>query len=238
MVARRRGGEPLQYVVGRWQFRRLDLLVDGRVLIPRPETETVVDVALAEAARLSPRPASVGEELVAVDLGTGSGAIALSLALELDGSAQVWATDISPAALAVAGANLASTGGRAASRVTFASGSWFDALPGTLRGRISLLVSNPPYVAHGDRLPPELAWEPPEALFAGTTGLEAVDHILAEAPVWMARPGVAVLEIAPHQAAIAVERAREAGFTSVDVRPDLAGRPRALVARLDRPQAP
>jgi release factor glutamine methyltransferase len=110
MVARRRGGEPLQYAIGTWGFRRLELLVDRRVLIPRPETEQVVEVARGELRRLGARAPQV------VDLGTGSGAIALSIALEVPG-ARVWGTDVSPDALAVARANLAGMGGRAAARV-------------------------------------------------------------------------------------------------------------------------
>lgn len=226
MLDRRASGEPLQYVLGRWGFRKLDLFVDRRVLIPRPETEQVVEHALIEARRL-PRP------LVAVDLGTGSGAIGLSLAVELDSEVEVWATDRSPDALAVARANLTGVGSFAAQRVRLVEGDWYAALPSTLRGRVGLIVSNPPYVAPGDELPPEVAdWEPEGALIAGPTGLEDVARILADAPAWLARPGVVVIEIAPHQSGSASQLARDAGFTDVDVLPDLTGRLRALVARL------
>lgn len=226
MLDRRAAGEPLQYVLGRWGFRKLDLFVDRRVLIPRPETEQVVEHALVEARRL-PRP------LVAVDLGTGSGAIGLSLAVELDSEVEVWATDRSPDALAVARANLTGVGSFAAQRVRLVEGDWYAALPSTLRGRVGLIVSNPPYVAPGDELPPEVAdWEPEGALIAGPTGLEDVARILAGAPAWLARPGVVVIEIAPHQSGSASQLARDAGFTDVDVLPDLTGRLRALVARL------
>ncbi|MDQ1444441.1 MAG: release factor glutamine methyltransferase [Acidimicrobiaceae bacterium] len=234
MVERRAAGEPLQYVVGAWGFRSLDLYVDRRVLIPRPETEQVVEHALAELAALTDRAASTdlaGLKPVVVDLGTGSGAIALSIASEVP-AAQVWATDASADALAVARANLSGIG-RAGSRVRLEHGSWFDALPKLLQGRVNLVVSNPPYVADGDTLPPEvLEWEPAGALFSGPTGLESAAAILEEAPRWLSRPGVCVLEIAPHRASAAVDLAREAGFADVDVRPDLAGRARALVARL------
>src|SRR5688500_2404619 len=153
MVERRAAGEPLQYVLGAWGFRSLDLYVDRRVLIPRPETEQVVEVALAELRALG-----AAKPLV-VDLGTGSGAIALSIAPEVPTS-QVWATDASPAALAVARANLAGIG-RAAARVRLEHGSWFAALPKLLQGRVDMVISNPPYVADGDTLPPEVAdWEP------------------------------------------------------------------------------
>ena len=227
MVERRTKGEPLQYVLGAWSFRSLDLMIDRRVLIPRPETEVVVDVALDELRRLAP-----GQPLV-VDLGTGSGAIALSMAAEVPG-AEVWATDRSADALAVARANLAGLG-RAGTAVRLAAGSWFRALPPVLRRRVDLVVSNPPYV--GERevpdLPPEVArWEPVEALVGGPTGLEQVEAIVAEAPRWLREPGALVVELAPHQAGDAVSLAYEAGFTEAAVHPDLAGRPRALVCRI------
>jgi release factor glutamine methyltransferase len=226
MVERRRAGEPLQYALGAWGFRRLELVLDRRVLIPRPETEEVVEVACAELRRVAPAPPH------AVDLGTGSGAIALSIAIEVAG-ARVWATDISADALAVARANLAGVGGRAAARVRLLEGSWFDALPDELRGRVHLVVSNPPYVADRESLPPEVAdWEPAVALRAGPTGLEAIEAIVSGAPDWLGRPGVLVVEIAPAHADRAVELARAAGFGDVDVRLDVQRRPRALVGRV------
>lgn len=225
MIERRAAGEPLQYVLGAWGFRSLDLYVDRRVLIPRPETEQVVEVALEEVRRLGPAKPLV------VDLGTGSGAIALSIASEV-ATAQVWATDASEDALAVARANLAGIG-RAGARVRLEHGSWFSALPALLRGRVDLVVSNPPYVADSETLPPEVVdWEPVRALFSGPTGLESVTTILEDAPGWLSRPGVCVLEIAPHHAADAEAAAYSCGFIEVKVHPDLAGRPRALVARL------
>jgi len=233
MVERRRLGEPLQYVIGRWGFRHLDLLVDSRALIPRPETETVVDVALDELA-LQGRPAERAAPTV-VDLGTGSGAIALALATEVP-EAQVWGTDVSPAALALARANLAGTGSRVAPRVRLATGSWFEALPPELAGTVDLVVSNPPYIAATERLPADVAdWEPTGSLVAGPTGLEAVAEVVSGSPVWLARPGSLVVELAPHQAEAAIDLARRAGFDHIEIRPDLAGRPRALVGRLHGP---
>jgi release factor glutamine methyltransferase len=227
MVERRALGEPLQYVIGAWGFRSLDLYVDRRVLIPRPETEQVVEVALAEMRMLRSEP----KRPLVIDLGTGSGAIALSIAVEVP-TAQVWATDRSADALAVARANLAGIG-RAGARVRLEEGSWFEALPKLVQGRVDLVVSNPPYVADSEVLPEEVAdWEPTGALFSGPTGLESVTEILDAAPAWLARPGVCVIEIAPHQADAAVRLAYDAGFSDVDIRPDLAGRPRALVARV------
>jgi release factor glutamine methyltransferase len=223
MVERRATGEPLQYVVGAWGFRTLDLLVDRRVLIPRPETEVTVELALEECRRLGPR-------VLAVDLGTGSGAIALALAVEA--GAEVWATDASTEALAVARANLAGTGGDAATRVRLVHGDWYAALPPDLAGRVQVIVANPPYVAEDDQLPAEVAdWEPYEALVAGPAGTEDVEVIVAGAPGWLARPGALVVELAPHQAATAVAMARAAGFRDVDVHRDLAGRERVIVAR-------
>jgi release factor glutamine methyltransferase len=225
MVERRAAGEPLQYVLTRWGFRTLDLLVDQRVLIPRPETEVVVEVAIRELRRIdSQRP------LVA-DLGTGSGAIALSIAVEVPG-ARVWATDLSERALAVARANLAGIGSPAAVRVRMSSGRWFDALPAALRGQFDVVVSNPPYVASGEALPREVAeWEPPDALVAGPDGTEAIAEILGGAGQWVAPGGAVVVEIAPHQAQAATELARDVAFGDVEIRPDLTGRARVLVAR-------
>lgn len=228
MVSRRAGGEPLQYVLGHWGFRTLDLLVDRRVLIPRPETEVVAGLAVEALAAL-------GRPGVAVDLGTGSGAIALSLAAERWPDVEVWATDSSADALAVARANLAGLGRRAAV-VRLCQGDWYAALPDDLRGRVDVLVTNPPYVAAADPLPVEVAaWEPRHALVPGPTGLEAMEHIVGQAPAWLSDHGVLVVEIAETQGPDAERLARQAGFTHAVIRPDLAGRPRALVARRHPP---
>ncbi len=224
MLERRLRGEPLQYVLERWGFRVLDLYVDNRVLIPRPETEALTQMALEECRRLEAR--------LAVDLGTGSGAIALALAVEWTGI-EVWATDISPDALAVAGANVAGMG-RIGAAVRLAEGSWYEALPAELAGAVDVIVSNPPYVAEFEveDLPDEVrAWEPLGALVSGPTGLEAIERIVAEAPLWLAHPGSLLVEIAPHQAAEAEAMARAAGFGSAAVWPDLTGRDRILLAR-------
>lgn len=227
LVERRAAGEPLQYVLGRWGFRTLDLFIDRRVLIPRPETEQVVEVALAEMKRLGKT------HPVVADLGTGSGAIAIALAVE-GHAAEVWATDRSPDALAVARANLTGAGTLVATRVRMVEGSWFSALPSSLTGRLDLLISNPPYIAEHEvpDLPADVAdWEPVGALVSGPTGLEDVETILRGASPWLAVDGVVVIEIAPHQAESAVALARDAGFADAFVKPDLAGRDRALVAR-------
>jgi release factor glutamine methyltransferase len=238
LVDRRAGGEPLQYVLGSWSFRGLDLMVDRRVLIPRPETEQVVEVALDEATRRGLRRAprrhlslvETEPTSAVADLGTGSGAIALALEAELP-DVVIWATDVSADALAVARANVA---GSAATRVRIAEGRWFDALPELVRGRLELIVSNPPYVAESEvrDLPDEVAeYEPRGALVSGPTGAEALDHLLVHAREWLVADGVLVCELAPHQADAMVERARALGYADAFVRKDLAGRPRVLVAR-------
>jgi release factor glutamine methyltransferase len=235
MAARRAGGEPLQYVLGSWRFRTLELSVDPRVLIPRPETEVVVGIALgllAGAAAASP--------MIAVDLGTGSGAMALSLAAEGPGELSVWGVDRSAGALEVAGANLARlTAARpeVAGRVQLAQGHWFGALPADLAHSVSLVVANPPYVAAGewDGLDPVVRdHEPRDALVSGPTGLEDVTAILEDAGPWLAPGSALVMEIAPHQSGRARAAATAAGFRQVRVEPDLTGRDRALVGRWPR----
>jgi release factor glutamine methyltransferase len=246
MLERRSRGEPLQYVLGRWAFLGLDLMVDRRVLVPRPETEVVARTAIEEVVRLGARRGrhdawhGAHTSYALADLGTGSGAIALALASELPDAA-VWATDASEAALAVARANLAGIGS-AATRVRLASGRWFDALPADERGSFRLIVSNPPYVAEHEvaDLPPDVAhWEPRDALVSGPTGLEAIEIIVAGAREWLdPDASVLVVELAPTQAERAAELATAAGFDDVRVDRDLVGRDRVLVARLgDRPSS-
>lgn len=239
MLDRRVAGEPLQYVLGRWQFLDLELVVDPRVLVPRPETEVVAQLAVEEVTRLGMRrgkgdPWVSATEYAVADLGTGSGAIALTLAVELP-DAEVWATDVSDDALAVARANLAGIG-VAATRVRVARGSWFAALPQELRGALRLVVSNPPYVAEHEvaDLPAVVAdWEPRGALVSGPSGLEAVTEILEQAFDWLDPSGGAlVVEMAPHQTGEAAALARARGYDEVAVHRDLAGRERAVVARL------
>lgn len=224
MLQRLLAGEPLQYVLGSWGFRCLDLFLDERVLIPRPETEIVVEVALKElTARSTPR-------LLAADLGCGSGAIGLSLAAECP-NAEVICTDISADALAVTRANLAGIG-TAGMRVRLAQGSWYDALgDNSLKGTLDLIVSNPPYIADHEQLPEIItAHEPANALFAGPEGTEAILALLNGAPQWLAPGGSIVCEIAPHQAEAATKAAQANGLTNTKIFPDLANRPRVLRA--------
>jgi len=230
MAARRAAGQPLQHVLGSWGFRTLEVLVDRRALVPRPETEQVAGVAL-EALH-----GGAGARL-AVDLGTGSGVIALSLAAEGPTGLEVWATDRSPQALELARANLellADTDPLVTGRVRLAQGDWFEALPDCLTGAVDLVVSNPPYVsaAQWERLDPVVRHHDPyEALVPGPGGSEALTYILDEARRWLAPSGALVLELSPEQAAVLRRRAHELGYGQVEVRPDLAGRDRVLLSR-------
>jgi release factor glutamine methyltransferase len=239
LADRRSRGEPLQYVLGHWAFRLLDLLLDPRVLIPRPETEQLVEVALHEVGELG-----VARPLI-VDAGTGSGAIALSLASELARpypGGHLWAVDESPEALAVAAANLERVRRLHQGRllpVTLLEGSWLSALPGALQGRVTMVVANPPYVAISEWpvLPTDVQREPVGALLAeagsdGTPGLGAVEEVLRQAVHWLTRPGVVVIELAPHQAEAAVTMAQSFGYQDVRVEADLSRRPRSLVGRI------
>ena len=249
LASRRGSGEPLQYVLGRWPFRTLDLAVDRRVLIPRPETEQVVEVALGELASLAAdgavppgHPERPGP--VAVDLGTGSGAIALSLAVE--GGARVpglvvWATDVSSDALTAAAENLEELARHrpdAAGRVRLAEGRWFRALPPELAGSVDLVVSNPPYVAEADfpGLDPTVRlWEPRDALVAldsdGVGGLADIETVIVDSARWLRPGGVVVVEIDPAQADGALGAARRAGLVDGRTDVDLSGRVRMVVAR-------
>lgn len=243
MAARRVAGEPLQYVLGSWGFRKLDLAVDQRALIPRPETEVVAGIAidwLNKTVRRRRMPAAN-----VADLGTGCGAIALSIAHEVR-NARVFATDSSADALALAAANLAGLGS-AATRVSLHHGDWFEALAGLvdprvdgclaepLQGRLDLVVANPPYVADGETLPAEIdLWEPHEALYAGPDGLNAVRELVRDARGWLAPGGLLVLEIASDQGGVAAAMAGSRGYERVRIESDLAGLDRALIASRPR----
>lgn len=228
---RRRGGEPLQYVLGHWPFRSLDLDVDERVLIPRPETEELVDVALAElAARAVTAP-------TIVDLGCGSGAIGLSLLVELQArgvAATLVAVDESSDALTLARANAAK---HDLHTVFFVHSTWFKSIDPALRARVDLIVANPPYVALDeiDNLDPVLGYEPRGALVApdalGVGGFGDLAVIIEESPSWLTARGALVVEHGEGHREAALRAASSAGFVDVRDLDDQAGRPRVLVAR-------
>jgi len=228
-LARREAGEPVQYITGRAAFRNLDLAVDPRVLIPRPETELLVEGVLEY---LASRDASARLPRV-LDLGTGSGCIALAIAQE-HARARVTATDESFGALEVARANAEAWS--LADRITFAQGHWLDALEPDVR--FDVIVSNPPYVAIAEspELPADVRdWEPAPALFAAGRGLADLREIVDEAPRHLVAGGLLALELAEARAAEVaawLEGARD--WSAVELRADLAGRPRLLFARRER----
>jgi release factor glutamine methyltransferase len=234
LAARRAAGEPLQYVLGHWPFRGLDLLVDARALIPRPETEVLVGLAV-------PRVVASGDGAIACDLGCGTGAIALSLSAEVRAAGRevaVHATEVDDDALALARLNAARVG---AVGVSFRHGSWFDALPASLRGRVDVCCSNPPYVAVAERraLARELDFEPELALVAddgadGTPGFGAVEAVVTGAREWLAPGGTLLVEHAATHRDAATSLATRCGLVVVADHDDLAGRPRVLEARSPR----
>lgn len=226
LVERRLAGEPLQHVLGHWPFRKVDLLVDRRALVPRPETELIVEYALCELARVHGIP-------IVVDLGTGSGAIACSIASEHP-QATVIAVDVSEDAVALAKSNRDRLAAPVASRIDVRIGDWFEAIPEQFRGRIDVVVSNPPYVAEhewGGLDPVVRDFDPKAALVAGPLGTEGIVAVISGAPDVIVRGGAVVVEIAPSQSDAARSCARAAGARSVEVRRDLARRDRALIAR-------
>jgi release factor glutamine methyltransferase len=228
---RRRDGEPIQYVIGHWPFRSLDLDVDPRVLIPRPESEELVGVALSELAQGNVRAP------VIMDLGCGSGAIGLALLRELAErgvAATLIAVDESGDALGVARENAIKHDLHA---VSFVQSSWFEDLDESLRGRVDLIVANPPYVGalEFEDLEDVLRHEPLSAIVAsdahGVVGFEDLDVIISGALGWLSPGGTLICEHSNVHRTAVIEAATRAGFNSVDDLDDMAGHPRILVAR-------
>jgi release factor glutamine methyltransferase len=218
LVARRAAGEPVAYLTGRRGFWTLDLAVTPATLIPRPETELLVELALERV------DAGPGRRIA--DLGTGSGAIALALASERP-QARVVATDLSPAALEVARANARAHG---LGHVDFRQGAWWAPLSGE---RFDLVASNPPYIAADD---PHLAqgdlrFEPPTALAAGADGLADIRLIVADAPAHLLPGGWLLFEHGWDQGAAVAALLAERGFTAVATVQDLEVRDRVTLGR-------
>lgn len=222
LATRRAAGEPFAYLVGEREFHGLTLAVDPAVLVPRPDTETLVDWAL-ELLDADP-----GDAPAVLDLGTGSGAIALALKNGCP-RARVWAGERSAPALAVARANAA----RLALDVTFAQGDWWDALAGAAAVPVfDLVASNPPYIAAGDPHLADLAHEPLSALVAAGDGLADIRRIAAGAPGRLRAGGWLLFEHGWEQADAVANILRRAGFGRIATRHDIAGRPRCTGGRL------
>jgi release factor glutamine methyltransferase len=217
LIARRSQGEPVAYLIGRRPFRALELAVDSRVLIPRPETEELVEAAI----ELLPRGAT------ALDVGTGSGAIALALAAERP-DLLVRGIDASADAVAVAERNAVDLD----LDVSFSVADLLDGAPPA-----DAVLANLPYVESNAELPVDVArFEPALALFGGADGLDVIRRLASQLSVrpW---PGCALLEIGESQGAAVTELMRGAGFRQIEVRPDLSGRDRIVVARREEGEA-
>lgn len=209
---RRRSGEPLAYIVGAKEFFGLQLMVDAHVLVPRPDTETLVQWALEQTALATGAPGDPARRLL--DLGTGSGAIALALKLHRP-SWEVDAVDASAQALAVAKSNAQRLG----LQVRMLHGHWFD----PVFGHYDCMVSNPPYVAEADSHLAALTHEPPQALISGHDGLRDIRQIVAGAPTHLVAGGWLLLEHGFDQGSAVRDLLRTAGFREVSRRDDLAG---------------
>jgi release factor glutamine methyltransferase len=221
-ISRRIRREPVQRILGYAYFRNLVLDLNEETLIPRPDTESVVDAALEKIdSRVYP--------CVVLDVGTGSGAIAISIAQERP-RCEVHATDISEAALQIARRNAAKNN----AAVTFHNADVTSGLH-SLNGSIDLLISNPPYVdeiSAPRRLAPEVReWEPPVALYSGTDELGFFRRIFSETPPLLKRGADVVLEIGEGQAGKVQDLGDRSGFVPLGVRNDLAGTPRAVLLR-------
>ena len=219
LVQRRLAGEPVAYLTGHKEFFGIELQVDTRVLVPRPDTETLVEWALQVLDALAARAASAdmgdfGCPVCALDLGTGSGAVALAIKHSRP-AVQVRAIDFSIGALAVAQANAV----RLQLAVHFSQGSWLEGV----NVRYHLIASNPPYIAAGDPHLSALTHEPLQALTSGADGLDDIRAIVGQAPAHLHAGGWLLLEHGYDQAAAVRELLRQAGFAGVQSRRDLGG---------------
>lgn len=216
VLERRIGGEPMAYIMGTREFWSHELLVSPATLVPRPETELLVELALREIPRKA--------EWQILDLGTGSGAIAIAIAGERR-MCQVTAVDISPDALAVARENVRML---ALGNVELELGSWTEPLRDR---RFKVIVSNPPYVRSDDEALLKLQHEPQAALAAGTDGLDAIRVLAAECGAILADEGVLLIEHGAEQPVAVAELLEQHGWTDICCHNDLAGLPRVTVAR-------
>lgn len=218
LIKRRVAREPVAYILGHREFMKLDFKVDRSVLVPRPDTEILVQAVLDRLPE--------GGQRVA-DIGTGSGAIAISLAYYRP-ELRVTATDISAAALAVAGENAAALG--VAERVEFAEGNLLE----PLTGKYAAVVSNPPYVSKADMeaLMPEVKnWEPHGALYGGPDGLDFYRQLAKESGNYLEPGGLIALEVGLGEAALAAGMLEENGFSEIEIKRDYAGIERVVMGR-------
>jgi release factor glutamine methyltransferase len=222
---RRAAGEPLAYLLGEREFHGLLLQVSPDVLIPRPDTETLVDWALDLL------PASGADRPKVLDLGTGSGAIALAVAHRRP-NAEVTATDLSPAALAIAQANAHRLG----LSLAWAAGPWWQAV--TPQARFDLVLCNPPYIAGDDPHLPALRHEPLLALTPGGDGLDALREVIRGAPAHLAAGGWLLLEHGWDQQHAVTAELQRAGFCQLATRRDIEGRPRCTGGQMPGRQRP
>jgi release factor glutamine methyltransferase len=217
--------QPIQYLVGKTYWRDFELVVSPAVLIPRPETESIVDIAVAKSSQLQ-------QQGIWVDLGTGSGAIAIGLAREL-AAAEIYAVDLSLAALEVARTNATRLG--SIDRLNFSHGSWWSTLA-HLQGRVSGMLSNPPYIPSQEvlRLQPEVAnHEPHLALDGGVDGLAAIRLLVDTAPEYLQAGGIWLIEMMAGQGeAVRDLLIRQGSYTDIQIINDLAGLDRFVFARI------
>jgi release factor glutamine methyltransferase len=217
--------QPVQYLLGTAFWRDLELVVSPAVLIPRPETELIIDIALAAAD-------SVQQQGIWVDLGTGSGAIAIAIARSLP-AAQVYAVDISPDALAIAQINATRSG--VVDRVNFSQSSWWSSLT-HLQGQVAVMLSNPPYIPSTElqHLQPEVRdHEPHLALDGGVDGLVAIRILVDRAPAYLQAGGIWLTEMMAGQGhAVVSLLAAHGSYTDIEIIHDLAGLDRFAIARL------
>jgi release factor glutamine methyltransferase len=220
LVRRRHAGEPIAYLIGWREFYGREFLVNPAVLIPRPETELLVDLAKREVG--------AGETARILDLGTGSGCLAVTLALEIPG-AEVVAVDVSPAALSVARTNAHALG----AVVSFVESDWWTALRDPAVQAFDLIVANPPYIAQGDAhlTNGDVRFEPRQALTDQADGLTAIRHIIAGASDWLNPGGRLWLEHGYDQSARVKQALEQAGLIDIQQHIDLAGIPRVAGGR-------
>jgi release factor glutamine methyltransferase len=217
--------KPVQYLVGKTFWRDFELVVSPAVLIPRPETESIIDIALAASTNSQ-------QQGIWVDLGTGSGAIAIGLAKTFP-TAEIYAVDCSAEALAIAQLNATRLG--VSDRIQFSQGSWWSSL-GHLQGRVAGMLSNPPYIPSEEvlRLQPEVVdHEPHLALDGGMDGLDAIQFLVDTAPIYLQAGGIWSIEMMAGQGnSVADLLTRQGSYTDIEIIDDLAGLDRFGLARL------